>query len=103
MNEEIATQGGLRATMQETYDSLMESINEYDVREYNEVGYADLDTTNSVLNSIRMGLIASLNVIGLDGVPNTYKIAYSSTEGVVGRIFVNEHFKSLIEEAKELI
>ena len=99
MNEEIATQGGLRATMQETYDSLMESINEDNVREYNEVGYADLDTINSVLNSIRMGLIASLNVIGLDGVPNTYKIAYSSTEGVVGRIFVNEHFKSLIEEA----
>lgn len=99
MNEEIVTQGGLRATMQETYDSLMESINEDDVREYNEVGYADLDTINSVLNSIRMGLITSLNVIGLDGVPNTYKIAYSSTEGVVGRIFVNEHFKSLIEEA----
>ena len=99
MNEEIVTQGGLRATMQETYDSLMESINEDNVREYNEEGYADLDTTNSVLNSIRMGLIASLNVIGLDGVPNTYKIAYSSTEGVVGRIFVNEHFKSLIEEA----
>ena len=99
MNEEIATQGDLRATMQETYDSLMESINEDSVREYNEEGYADLDTINSVLNSIRMGLIASLNVIGLDGVPNTYKIAYSSTEGVVGRIFVNEHFKSLIEEA----
>ena len=99
MNEEIATQEGLRATMQETYDSLMESINEDDVREYNEVGYADLDTINSVLDSIRIGLIASLNVIGLDGVPNTYKIAYCGTEGVVGRIFVNEHFKSLIEEA----
>ena len=99
MNEEIATQGDLRATMQETYDSLMESINEDDVREYNEVGLANLSTFNSVLSNIRMGFIASLNVIGLDGVPNTYKIAYSSTEGVVGRIFVNEHFKSLIEEA----
>ena len=99
MNEEIATQESLRATMQETYDSLMESINEDSVREYNEEGYADFNTINSVLNSIRMGLIASLNVIGLDGIPNTYKIAYSSTEGVVGRIFVNEHFKSLIEEA----
>lgn len=99
MSEEIATQEGLRATMQETYDSIMESINEDNVREYNEVGYADLNTINSVLNSIRMGLIASLSVIGLDGVPNTYKIAYSSTEGVVGRIFVNELFKSLIEEA----
>ena len=99
MNEEIATQGDLRATMQETYDSLMESINEDNVREYNEVGLANLSTFNSVLSNIRMGFIASLNVIGLDGVPNTYKIAYSSTEGVVGRIFVNEHFKSLIEEA----
>lgn len=99
MNEEIATQENLPATMQEAYNSLMENINENDVREYNEVGYSDLDTITSVLNSIRMGLIASLNVIGLDGVPNTYKIVYSSTEGVVGRIFVNEHFKSLIEEA----
>ena len=99
MNEEVTTQESLPATMQEAYDSFMESINEDNVREYNEEGYADLDTINSVLNSIRMGLIASLNVIGLDDVPNTYKIAYSSTEGVVGRIFVNEHFKSLVEEA----
>lgn len=99
MNEEIATQEGLRATMQETYDSLMESINEDDVREYNEVGLANLSTFNSVLSNIRMGFIASLNVTGLDGVPNTYKIAYSSTEGVVGRIFVNEPFKNLVEEA----
>lgn len=99
MNEEIATQEGLHAAMQETYDSLMESINEDNIREYNEVGYADLNAINSVLNDIRTGFIASLNVVGLDGVPNTYKIVYSSTEGAVGRIFVNEHFKSLIEEA----
>ncbi len=100
MNEEIATQEGLLATMQGTYDSLIESINEDDVREYNEEGYADINTFSRVLNGIRMGFIASLNVIGLNGVPNTYKVAYSSTEGVVvGRIFVNEHFKSLIEEA----
>ena len=99
MNEEVTTQESLPATMQGAYDSLMESINEDNVREYNEVGLANLSTFNSVLSNIRMGFIASLNVIGLDGVPNTYKIAYSSTEGVVGRIFVNEHFKSLIEEA----
>lgn len=99
MNEEIATQEGLRATMQETYDSLMESINEDNVREYNEVGYADLNTTNSVLNNIRMGLITFLNIIGLDGVPNTYKVVYSGPEDVTGIIFVNENFKSLIEEA----
>lgn len=99
MNEEIATQEGLHAAMQETYDSLMESINEDNIREYNEVGYADLNAINSVLNDIRTGFIASLNVVGLDGVPNTYRIVYSSTEGAVGRIFVNEHFKSLIEEA----
>lgn len=95
MNEEVT----IPQEVTEAYDSLMESLNEDNVREYNEVGYANLSTFNSVLNSIRMGLIASLNVVGLDGVPNTYKIVYSSTEGVTGRIFVNEHFKSLIEEA----
>ena len=95
MNEEVA----IPQEATEAYNSLIESINEDDIHEYIEVGYADLDTTNSVLNNIRMGLIASLNIIGLDGVPNTYKIVYCSTEGVVGRIFVNEHFKSLIEEA----
>ena len=83
----------------EAYNSLMESINEDTVREYNEVGYADLNTTNSVLNNIRMGLITFLNIIGLDGVPNTYKVVYSGPEDVTDRIFVNEHFKSLIEEA----
>ena len=95
MNEEVT----IPQEATEAYNSLMESLNEDNVREYNEVGYADLNTFNSVLNSIRMGLIASLNIIGLDGVPNTYKIVYSSTEGVTGRIFVNEHFKSLVEEA----
>ena len=82
----------------ETYNSLMESINEDNVREYHEVGYADISTTNNVLNGIRMGLITSLNVGRFDGVPNTYKIVYSNTEGVTS-IFVNENFKSLIEEA----
>ena len=95
MNEEVT----ISQEATEAYNSLMESLNEDNVREYNEVGYADLNTFNSVLNSIRMGLIASLNIIGLDGVPNTYKIVYSCTEGAAGRIFVNEHFKSLIEEA----
>lgn len=98
MNE-VTTQESLPTTMQEAYNSLMESTNEDNVREYNEVGYADLITFSTVLNSIRMGIITFLNIIGLDGVPNTYKIVYSSTEGVTGRIFVNEHFKSLIEEA----
>lgn len=96
---EVTIQESLPATMQEAYNSLMESANEDNVREYNEVGYASLDIINSILSSIRMGLIASLNVVGLDGVLNTYKIVYSSTEGVAGRIFVNEHFKSLIEGA----
>lgn len=83
----------------EAFNSLMRSLNEDNVREYNEVGYADRNTLNSVLNSIRMGLITSLNIVGLDGVPNTYKVVYSSAEGVTDRIFVNEHFKNLIEEA----
>lgn len=95
MNEEVT----IPQEATEAYNSLMESLNEDNVREYNEVGYADLNTFNSVLNGIRMGFIALLNIIGLDGVPNTYKIVYSSTEGVTGRIFVNEHFKSLIEES----
>ena len=89
MNEEVT----------EAYNSFVESLNEDNVREYNEVGYANFSTSNSVLNSIRMGLITSLNIIDLDGVPNTYKIVYCSTEGVIGRIFVSEHFKSLIESA----
>lgn len=98
MNE-VTTQESLPATMQEAYNSLMESSNEDNVREYNEVGYADISTFNIILDSIRTGLIASLNIIGLNGVPNTYKIVYCSTDGATGRIFVNEHFKSLVEEA----
>ena len=93
MNEEVT----IPQEATEAYNSLMESINEDNVREYNEVGYADLTTFNTVLNSIRMGLIASLNIIGLDGVPNTYKVVYSGPEDVTGRIFVNEHFKSLMK------
>ena len=95
MNEEITVPQGAA----EAYNSLIESLNEENDREYNEVGYADLSTFNSVLDNIRMGLIASLNIIGLNGVLNTYKIVYCSTEGVTGRIFVNGHFKSLVEEA----
>lgn len=95
MNEEVT----IPQEVIEAYNSLMESLNENNVHEYNEVGYANLSTFNSILSSIRMGLIASLNIIGLDGVPNTYKIVYCSTEGIVGRIYVNEYFKSLIEEA----
>lgn len=95
MNEEVT----IPQEETEAYNSLMESINEDNVREYHEVGYADISTTNNVLNGIRMGLIISLNVVGLDGVPNTYKVVYSGSEDATGRIFVNEHFKSLIEEA----
>ena len=98
MNE-VTTQESLPATMQEAHNSLMESSNEDNVREYNEVGYADIRTFNIILDSIRAGLVASLNIIGLNGVPNTYKIVYCSADGATGRIFVNEHFKSLVEEA----
>lgn len=94
MNEGTTPQGAAEA-----YNSLMESTNEDDVREYNEVGYVDITTLNTVLNSIRMGLITSLNIIGLNGVPNTYKVAYCSTSNTTGRIFISEHFKSLVEEA----
>ena len=67
MNEEVT----IPQEATEAYNSLIESINEDNIHEYIEVGYADLDTTNSVLNNIRMGLIASLKITGLDGVPNT--------------------------------
>ena len=95
MNEEVT----IPQEATEAYNSLMESLNEDNVREYNEVGYTDINTLNNVLNSIRMGLIASLNIIGLDGVPNTYKIVYCATDGATDIIFVNEHSKSLVEEA----
>lgn len=93
MNEEVT----IPQEATEACNYLMESINEDNVREYHEVGYADISTINNVLNGIRMGDITSLNVVGLNGVPNTYKIVYSDTEGVTS-IFVNERFKSLIEE-----
>lgn len=101
MNGEIITQETItqQNPMQEAFNRLMGNLNEDNVREYNEVGYADLSTFKTVLNSVGMGLIASLNIVGLDGVPNTYKIVYCCTDGATGRIFVNEHFKSLIEEA----
>lgn len=95
MNEEVT----IPQEATEAYNSLMESLNEDDVREYNEVGYADASTFQDVLDCIERGLIAYLNTISLNGVPNTYKIIYCSTEGVTGRIFVNEHFKSLVEDA----
>ena len=95
MNEEVT----IPQEATEAYNSLMESLNEDDVREYNEVGYADASTFQDVLDCIERGLIAHLNIINLNGVSNTYKIIYCSTEGVTGRIFVNEHFKSLVEDA----
>lgn len=95
MNEEVT----IPQEATEAYNSLMESLNEDDIREYNEVGYADASTFQDVLDCIERGLIAYLNTISLNGVPNTYKIIYCSTEGVTGRIFVNEHFKNLIEDA----
>ena len=94
MNEGTTPQGAAEA-----YNSLIESLNEDNVREYNEVGYADLSTFNTVLNSIRTGLITSLNIIDLNGVPNTYKIVYCSTDGIIGSIFVNGNFRVLIERA----
>ena len=41
MNEEVT----IPQEATEAYNSLMESTNEDDVREYNEVGYADLSTS----------------------------------------------------------
>ena len=80
MNEEVT----IPQEATEAYNSLMESLNEDNVHEYNEVGYANLSTFNSVLSSIKMGLITSLNIIGLDVVPNTYNGVYSGPEDVTG-------------------
>ena len=41
MNEEVT----IPQEATEAYNSLMESLNENNVREYNEVGYADLSTS----------------------------------------------------------
>lgn len=102
MSEEAIIQGGSPMTVQEVteaYNSLMESLNEGNVREFSEVGYAHTVSINALILGIREHIISLGSVIALDGVPDTYKIVYNNVNGEVGSFYVNEHVKTMIEEA----
>lgn len=99
MNEELTTQESLPTTMQEAYDSLMESINDDHVEEFNREGEASISTINAILLGIRNGFTEIRSIIPLGGVVHTYRIAYSVNNGEPLHIYVNEHFKDIISEA----
>lgn len=102
MNEETIVQSGSPATAQEAveaYNSLMESLNEDNVRRFNEEGYAHTTSINALILGIREHIISLGSIIALDGVPDTYKVVYNNVNGEVGSFFVNEHVKAMIEEA----
>ena len=102
MSEEAIIQGGSPMTVQEAteaYNSLMESLNEGNVHEFSEVGYAHTVSINALILGIREHIISLGSVIALDGVPDTYKIVYNNVNGEVGSFYVNEHVKTMIEEA----
>lgn len=102
MNEETIVQSGSPATAQEAveaYNSLMESLNEDNVRRFNEEGYAHTTSINALILGIREHIISLGSIIALDGVPDTYKVVYNNVNGEVGSFFVNEHVKAIIEEA----
>ena len=80
------------------YNSLMESLNEDNVREFSEVGYAHTVSINALILGIREHIISLGSVIALDGVPDTYKIVYNNVNGEVGSFYVNEHVKTMIEK-----
>lgn len=102
MSEEAIIQGGSPMTVQEateTYNSLMESLNEDNVREFSRLGYAPTVSINALILGIREHIISLGSVIALDGVPDTYKIVYNNVNGEMSRFYVNEHVKTMIEEA----
>lgn len=99
MNEELTTQESLPTTMQEAYDSLMESINDDHVEEFNREGGASISTINAILLGIRNGFTEIRSIIPLGGVVHTYRIVYSVNNGEPLHIYVNEHFKDIISEA----
>lgn len=102
MSEEAIIQGGSPMTVQEAieaYNSLMESPNEGNIREFNEVGYAHTISINALILGIREHIISLGSVIALDGVPDTYKIVYNNVNGEVDSFYVHEHVKTMIEEA----
>ena len=102
MSEEAIIQGGSPITVQEAteaYNSLMESLNEDNVREFSGLGYAPTVSINALILGIREHIISLGSVIALDGVPDTYKTVYNNVNGEVGSFYVNEHVKTMIEEA----
>ena len=78
MNEELTTQESLPATMQESYDSLMESINDDHIEEFNREGEASVIAINALLIGIREGEAALRSILPLNGVAHTYRIVYSN-------------------------
>ena len=102
MSEEAIIQGDSPMTVQEAteaYNSLMESPNEGNVREFSEVGYAHTISINALILGIREHIISLGSVIALDGVPDTYKIVYNNVNGEVDSFYVHEYAKTMIEEA----
>lgn len=100
MNEELTTQESLPATMQEAYDSLMESINDDHIEEFNREGEASMIVINALLIGIREGEAALHSILPLNGVAHTYRIIYSNVHDREPlHIYVNEHFKDIISEA----
>lgn len=100
MNEELTTQESLPATMQEAYDSLMESINDDHIKEFNREGEASVIAINALLIGIREGEAALRSILPLNGVAHTYRIVYSNVhDREPSHIYVNEHFKDIISEA----
>lgn len=95
MNEEVT----IPQEATETYNSLMESLNEDNVREFREVGYANTIAINALILGIREHIISLTNVITLDGVPNTYKVVYDNGDGGVHSLYVGGIFKLMIENA----
>ena len=99
MNEELTTQESLPVTMQEAYDSPMESINDDYVEEFDREGEASISAIDAVLFGIRNGFTEIRSIIPLGGVVHTYRIVYSVNNGELLHIYVNEHFKDVISEA----
>lgn len=100
MNEELTTQESLPATIQEAHDSLMESINDDHIEEFNREGEASVIVINALLIGIREGEAALHSILPLNGVAHTYRIVYSNVHDREPlHIYVNEHFKDIISEA----
>lgn len=101
MNEETIVQSGSPATAQEavgTYNSLMESLNEDDVRRFYEEGYANTTSVYTLIYNIREHTSSLNNIIALDRVPDTYKVVYNNVNGEVNSFFVTAVVKIMLEE-----